>query len=244
MAGTTQMPRRKLPLLVRALIARPRLRHSLLVGLVGTIVMLMSFRLAGWLEDDLRLRWITCGLLGWDLAVGLYLGLTIRMFRHADTAHIRRESATQDEGSFAILLLTVAAGAVSVGSIFFWLEFATRAEALAGAGLLFLIVTLLLSWGFIHTMFALHYAHEYYAKHRKSDGGLIFPRDQEPNYWDFVYFAFGIGTATQVSDVEVTSKAIRWTVTVHGIVAFFFNVTVLALAVGLAGDALQNGGTQ
>jgi uncharacterized membrane protein len=93
-------------------------------------------------------------------------------------------------------------------------------------------------------MFALHYAHEYYAKHRKSDGGLIFLRDQEPNYWDFVYFAFGIGTATQVSDVEVTSKAIRWTVTVHGIVAFFFNVTVLALAVGLAGDALQHGGTQ
>jgi hypothetical protein len=64
MAGTTQMPRRKLPLLVRALIARPRLRRSLLVGLVGTVGMLMSFRLAGWLEDDLRLRWITCGLLG------------------------------------------------------------------------------------------------------------------------------------------------------------------------------------
>ena len=97
----------------------------------------------------------------------------------------------------------------------------------------------MLSWALIHTMFALHYAHEYYAEHGKSGGGLIFPRDPEPDYWDFVYLAFSIGTATQVSDVEISSKRIRRTVTVHGIVAFFFNVTVIALTVGLVGDAMQ-----
>jgi uncharacterized membrane protein len=43
-----------------------------------------------------------------------------------------------------------------------------------------------------------------------------------------------------VSDVEVTSKRIRRTVTAHGMVAFFFNVTVIALTVGLVGDAIQN----
>jgi uncharacterized membrane protein len=80
-------------------------------------------------------------------------------------------------------------------------------------------------------MFALHYAHEYYAEHGKRGGGLIFPRDPVPDY--------SIGTATQVSDVEITSKRIRRTVTVHGIVAFFFNVTVIALTVGLVGDAVQ-----
>lgn len=69
---------------------------------------------------------------------------------------------------------------------------------------------------------------------------MIFPRDPEPDYWDFVYLAFSIGTATQVSDVEVSSKRIRRTATVHGIVAFFFNVTVIALTVGLVGDAVQN----
>jgi uncharacterized membrane protein len=89
-------------------------------------------------------------------------------------------------------------------------------------------------------MFALHYAHEYYAGHGRVGGGSIFPRDPEPDYWDFVYLAFSIGTATQVSDVEVSSKRIRRTVTVHDIVAFFFNVTVIALTVGLVGDAVQN----
>jgi uncharacterized membrane protein len=69
---------------------------------------------------------------------------------------------------------------------------------------------------------------------------LIFPGDPEPTYWDFVYLAFSISTATQVSDVEISSKRIRRTVTVHGIVAFLFNVTVIALTVGLVGDAIQN----
>jgi uncharacterized membrane protein len=66
------------------------------------------------------------------------------------------------------------------------------------------------------------------------------PHDPEPTYWDFVYLAFSIGTATQVSDVEISSKRIRRTVTLHGIVSFFFNVTVIALTVGLVGDAIQN----
>jgi uncharacterized membrane protein len=106
--------------------------------------------------------------------------------------------------------------------------------------LAFLLLTIMMSWAFIHTMFALHYAHEFYAEHHKTGGGLIFPRDPEPTYWDFVYLAFSIGTATQVSDVEISSKRIRRTVTLHGIVSFFFNVTVIALTVGLVGDAIQN----
>jgi uncharacterized membrane protein len=69
---------------------------------------------------------------------------------------------------------------------------------------------------------------------------LLFPRDPEPDYWDFVYLVFSVGTATQVSDVEISSKRIRRTVTALGIVAFFLNVTVIALTVGLVGDAVQN----
>src|SRR5262245_43050849 len=105
-------------------------------------------------------------------------------------------------------------------------------HAFTPAGLGFLLVTIILSWVFIYTMFALHYPHEYYAEHGKGGGGVIFPHDPEPGYWGFVYLAFSIGTATQVSDVEISSKRIRRTVTVQGIVAFFFNVTVIALTAG------------
>jgi uncharacterized membrane protein len=137
-------------------------------------------------------------------------------------------------------VLTIISAAASVGAVFAWLESATPAETFAPRALGFLLLTIMLSLAFIHTMFALHYAHEYYSEHHKTGSGLIFPGDSEPTYWDFVYLAFSIGTVTQVSDVEISSKRIRRTVTVHGIVAFFFNVTMIALTVGLVGDAIQN----
>ena len=187
-----------------------------------------------------ELRGVTRFLVAWDFGVGLYLILAFWMIAHSGVTEIHRQSLAQDEGGFAILVLTIVSACASVGAVFTWLEIATRAETFALPGLAFLLLTIMMSWAFIHTMFALHYAHEFYAEHHKTGGGLIFPRDPEPTYWDFVYLAFSIGTATQVSDVEISSKRIRRTVTLHGIVSFFFNVTVIALTVGLVGDAIQN----
>jgi uncharacterized membrane protein len=121
-----------------------------------------------------------------------------------------------------------------------WLELSSNEETFTPAALIFLFVTIVLSWAFIHTMFALHYAHEYYGEHYGKRSGLIFPHDPEPDYWDFVYLAFSIGTSTAVSDVAISSKTIRRTVAMHGMVAFFFNVTLVALTVGLIGDAIQS----
>ena len=222
---------RKWPLLLRIVSARPRLFLSILAGFaVGALLPLYVTELRG----------VTRFLVAWDFGVGLYLILAFWMIAHSGVREIHRQYFAQDEGGFAILVLTIVSACASVGAVFAWLEIATRAETFALPGLVFLLLTIMLSWAFIQTMFALHYAHEFYSEHHKTGGGLIFPHDPEPTYWDFVYFAFAIGTATQVSDVEITSKRIRRTVTVHGIVSFFFNVTVIALTVGLVGDAIQN----
>jgi uncharacterized membrane protein len=50
---------------------------------------------------------------------------------------------------------------------------------------------------------------------------------------DFAYFAFTIGTSFAVSDVDVTSRAIRRAVLGHQILSFFFNTSILALAINL-----------
>ncbi len=222
---------RKWPLLLRIVSARPRLFLSILAGFaVGALLPLYVT----------ELRSVTRFLVAWDFGVGLYLILAFWMIAHSGVTEIHRQSLAQDEGGFAILVLTIVSACASVGAVFTWLEIATRAETFALPGLAFLLLTIMMSWAFIHTMFALHYAHEFYAEHHKTGGGLIFPRDHKPTYWDFVYLAFSIGTATQVSDVEISSKRIRRTVTLHGIVSFFFNVTVIALTVGLVGDAIQN----
>lgn len=223
--------RRNWPLPLRVLMARPRLLLSLIAGLC------VFFALPA-LSGDLR--GVTRFLLAWDLGTALYLALAFLLFARSDTAQIRRQAVVEDEGSIVILLLTIGACIVSFGAVFAWLELATRQEIRTAEGFIFLYATVMLSWALIHTTFALHYAHEYYGDGVGKGGGLIFPHDPEPDYFDFVYFAFSIGTSTEASDVAISARRIRRTVTLHGIVAFFFNVTVLALTVGLMGDAIQN----
>ena len=92
----------------------------------------------------------------------------------------------------------------------------------------------------MHWIFALHYAREFYGASRdKHAGELIFPGDQDPNYWDFLYYSLVVAMTAQVSDVQITSKAIRRLTTVHGVASFFFNVAVLALAVNIVSSLMQ-----
>ena len=189
------------------------------------------------LPDDYHLT--SRFLIGFDAGVALYLLLVFLMVQRSDANRVRHESPLQDEGRIAIPILTVTAGMASLGAIIFWLRTASESEITQPGLLALLFVTTLLSWLFIHTMFALHYAHEYYAEHRGKGGGMRFPGGGNPNYWDFIYFAFVIGTSTAVSDVAVTSDIIRKTVTAHGLVAFVFNVTMIALTVSIAGDAIS-----
>jgi uncharacterized membrane protein len=99
--------------------------------------------------------------------------------------------------------------------------------------------TIIGSWAFTHVMFALHYAHDYYASLRAGpDGCLIFPGTPEPDYGDFVYFAFVIGTSGQTADVSFASRRMRRVGTVHCILSFFFNTTVLALTINIAASLL------
>ena len=101
--------------------------------------------------------------------------------------------------------------------------------------------TVVLSWFFIHIIFAFHYAHEFYGEAKDGHkGGLKFPEPTtSPEYWDFVYFSFVIGMTFQVSDVQVTSKAMRRLVVAHGVVSFFYNVAVLALMVNIGGEFIK-----
>ena len=69
-------------------------------------------------------------------------------------------------------------------------------------------------------------------------GGLIFPEERQPDYWDFFYFATSIGAASQTSDVSIRSKHLRRLVTLHAIISFFFNATVLALAINIGASLI------
>ena len=210
---------------IRAVRTRPRLFLSAIVGLAATAALPTTW------QTNTRL------LIGWDIGVSLYLAAASVLMAGAEVEHIRRRSATLDEGRITILVLTVVAALASLAAIALELA-ASRASTpdLVRFGLAAL--TIGLSWCFVHTMFALHYAHEFYAGPHRKAGGLEFPGTDQPDYWDFVYFSLVIGMTSQVSDVAVTSKAIRSTVTAHGVVAFVFNIALLSLMVNIAAGAI------
>jgi uncharacterized membrane protein len=219
---------RRTPRIVRIIRTRPRLFISIAIGIV---VAALLFLATDW-------RAATKLLVGWDVSVGLYLVLAAALVARSDVHRLKRRAANQDEGNLAILFLVVAAAIASLGAIF--AELGTQAGQTRQPGQLILATaTVVLSWAFIHSIFALHYAHEYYGEGRdRQIGGMAFPDDNEPDYWDFAYFAFTIGMCAQVSDVTVSSKSIRRTVLTHSIVSFLFNAALLALTVNIAASAI------
>ncbi len=67
----------------------------------------------------------------------------------------------------------------------------------------------------------------------------IFPGDEDPDYWDFLYYSLVVAMTAQVSDVQITSKVIRRLTAAQGVISFFFNVTVLALTVNIVSTLMQ-----
>jgi uncharacterized membrane protein len=181
-------------------------------------------------------RWATRFLIGWDIGVAVYLVAAFVAMADCDVGHIRRRAALMDEGRIAIPTLTAGAALASLAAIV--MELINKETTHDPWHLVLAIATLALSWALTHTIFALHYAHEFYAENRYENGGLAFPGKAAPDYWDFLYFSLVIGMTSQVSDVAVTAKAIRRTVMAHGVVSFFFNATLLALVVNIAASAL------
>ena len=214
---------KKMPVPLRFVYARPRTFIAIAIGILAFFLLPHSLRL------------VTRLLVGWDVFVSLYLALVYIMVLRSGVAHIRRNAVLQDDGRFLILLVTALGAFASIAAIVFELGASNR----SGPGLALATITIALSWAAVHTAFSLHYAHEYYRGAKP--GGLQFPsgdKDDEADYWDFVYFSFVIGMTAQVSDVGITDKIIRRTATVHGIISFVFNTALVALMVNIAASAI------
>lgn len=146
-----------------------------------------------------------------------------------------RASAARNDANRAMMLF-VTAMVCSTILVAIGYELGQRSTLHAG-GIALIIATLLLAWLFSNLVYALHYAHIYYSRTGGGDArGIGFPGDDaEPDYGDFIYFAFTLGMTFQTSDVEVSSRAIRRVVILHCFAAFIFNIGVLAFTINVLG---------
>lgn len=211
---------RRLPKPLRIVYARPRTFIALAIGLASLLFLPPSWRLATHL------------LVAWDIFIAIYMALAYVTVFSCGTDYIRRQAAAQDDGRFFILITTGLGAFASIAAIV--LELGIKPQQTPQLALA--VITIVLSWATIHTTFALHYAHDYYRGTKA--GGLAFPGDDEPDYWDFVYFSFVIGMTAQVSDVGITNKIIRRTAAAHGVISFIFNTALVALMVNIAASAI------
>jgi uncharacterized membrane protein len=179
-------------------------------------------------------------LIGWDVGVLFYLTLIYSIARRGDIERLKKRAAEEDEGAIALLLFTFIAAVASLVALVIELGGSRDLTGLrAGLEVALTMGTIILSWCFVHTEFALHYAHEYYGEGRdRTTGGLKFPGSQQPDYWDFLYFSLVVAMTSQVSDVAVTSRSIRGVVSMHGMLSFFFNLGILALTINMLSNLI------
>jgi uncharacterized membrane protein len=193
------------------------------------------------------LYWLLAGVTGagtgfpiaFDGGAIVFLTAVWVMMARATPAGMRRRAEIEDEGRYAVLIFSAAAATAILLAIVFELHGIKDLSAdQAGFRVALAAVTILLSWFFMNTMFALHYAHGYYgdsdpSSEYKRTGGLVFPATPDPDYWDFLYFSFVVGITFQVSDVQIEDHNLRRVVLAHGVLAFFFNVVIVALTINI-----------
>jgi uncharacterized membrane protein len=216
---------------MRHIRARPRLFLSVAIGLLAYFVLPETGRL------------VTRLLVSWNLATLFFLISVGVMMAQANHEKIRRNAALHDEGQYAILVLSSVAAVASLAAIVMQLGLVKETTGLLKAFHIALaFTTIVTAWAFIHVMFALHYAHEYFEEWRSQKdsepqlrGGLeIIGLADYPDYLDFAYYAFTVGVANATADINISSRQMRRITLAHSILSFFFNMALLGLTINIA----------
>jgi uncharacterized membrane protein len=175
--------------------------------------------------------WQLAPLLGYDVAAAVFVAsiwASIWPLDARQTArHAEREDPTRPAAD-AILLVAAVASLVAVGYVIVRARMGDGGREAVQVG--FGVVSVVISWLLIHTVFALRYARIYYAG---EDGGADFHQEDPPRFSDFAYLSFTIGMTFQVSDTELNTSVFRANVLRHSLMSYLFGTAIVALAINL-----------
>ncbi|MBB6483726.1 DUF1345 domain-containing protein [Rhizobium lusitanum] len=178
-------------------------------------------------------------LIAWDTTAVVFIVYSLIRMLTADAQRIRKRSADLDFSDGFLLFLSIAAALASIGGIALDLLGVKDAPPeVAFFRVMMAIVTILISWSFLHTLFTIHYAHRFYSTPGKGQGLKFAEPVEEPIYWDFLYFSFTIGVAAQTADIGISTVSMRKLALLHAILSFLFNTTILALAINVGASLI------
>ena len=181
------------------------------------------------------LGWGRGAMVAFDVAALVFLLAISTLLKKGEADKMRQAAEQNDANRAGLLVLTGTTMLVILTAVA--KEMQGKSDALAIA---LVIATLVLAWLFSNTIYALHYAHLFYSDcdgDGKDHGGIEFPKCDEPDYWDFLYFSFTLGMTFQTSDVDITSRGVRRVVLGQCLAAFVFNIGVLAFTINVLGSS-------
>jgi uncharacterized membrane protein len=217
-------------------VCRPDARHRLVLGLVAGVVVFLLSR--GYL------RFASAATAGWNAFALVILALDWLTILTTPLRKIRELAQQQDLSRFLIFLFVVVTACAALFAVGFLVSVKkTQTGEHFVIHLLLTLSTVIFSWMLVHTVFGLRYAHAFYGDSdqpgvHQHAGGLIFPGDRPPDYFDFAYFSFVVGMTCQVSDVQITSRRMRRLTLVHSVLSFGFNTIILALLINTVSSLL------
>lgn len=204
-------------------ILRHHARFLAAIG-VGLLIWLISMTTSA--ELGLRALYAANGFFA------CYLVLMLSLVSKITAKELTRRAEVEDEGILVIVLFAIGAVVASLSATVILLNSAMAANL---GFRLMALAAVPLGWAMVQILMSFHYAHLYYRPEpAHSAEGLIFPDTDAPEALDFLYFSFGIGMTAQVSDVQVTTTALRKVVTLHAVGSYFYNAVIFALAVNAA----------
>jgi len=173
-------------------------------------------------------------MIGFDLAALAFLLSLIPLFSHG-ADQIRAHARSNDANRTVMLVVTAIVMLVILVVVASELRYG-KGPSSAMLGLI--VATLVLAWIFSNAIYTLHYAFLYYLGADGGDdrGGLSFPEQDQPDYWDFAYFAFTLGMTFQTSDVAISDPGIRRIALFHSLAAFLFNLGIIAFTINILGQ--------
>ena len=179
-------------------------------------------------------------MLTWIAYAFCHLALAWTTILSVHPIEVHKIAKSQDASGTLIFIFVIIAALASLFAVVLLFQ---SSKSLTGPQVIwhviFSITSVVCAWWLVHTIFTFRYAHLFYEgleiiKNKKEfDGGLLFPKENEPDYLDFTYFSFVLGMTFQVSDVEISSRKIRRLAWVHGIISFLFNTVIVALSINI-----------
>ncbi len=182
-------------------------------------------------------------IIGWDCAILIFL-ITIIVMLQKDTMHEHLNSAKQSKVS--ILSLIIVSSFICIYALAKQTQIGKNYQDLMFALSMGLTIgTIFITWLMIQIIFAMQYAYLYLSEAQKGHIlPLVFPETLiESNadyrtpinvkFEDFFYCAVAIGTSGQTADIAFTSRIGRKLATLHSIIAFVFNLVIIALLINI-----------